>query len=72
VSVNEECGRPVSFANRRETISRLASAIKFYDQNRDLVTAHGIAAREKVRKEYDWDKKGNEMNAIYQNFFRVG
>ena len=72
VSVNQDCGRAVKFGSRRETISRLASAIRFYDENRDLVAVHGLAASRRVREEYDWDKKGEGMNAIYQGFFRGG
>src|SRR4029077_9319461 len=39
--------------------------IRLYDQERDRVRRHGEVARQRVLDEYDWDKKGVQMNECY-------
>jgi hypothetical protein len=65
VSVRENSGIKVPLGSRAQVISGLAAAIKRYDQNRGELQAHGKRARQIVLAEYDWDRKGEQMNAIY-------
>ncbi len=66
MSVNGSCGFRVPLRTRGQVISDLAVAISFYDGHREEVLAHGAAARTRVRENYDWDRKGEAMNAVYQ------
>ncbi|EEF57256.1 glycosyltransferase [Pedosphaera parvula] len=66
VSVKKGAGIQVSLGSRKEVIQGLASALQRYDRNRDMLIEHGRAAREVVLSDYDWDKKGEQLNSIYQ------
>lgn len=66
VAVQEGCGITVPLGTRRQVITDLVAAIRTYDQNRSLMREHGRTAREAILKQYDWDKKGEEMNEVYQ------
>jgi glycosyltransferase involved in cell wall biosynthesis len=66
VLVPTGCGIKVPLAARAQVIAGLAGAIRSYDQNRTAVLDHGKAARAVVLREFDWDKKGAEMNLRYQ------
>lgn len=65
VAVQEGCGLTVPLGRKRQVIADLAVAIRTYDQNRALVRDHGRKAREVILQQYDWDKKGEEMNEVY-------
>ena len=64
--VREDCGVRVPLGPRAQVISSLAAAIRKYDQDRSLVRAQGAAAREVVQSEYDWDRKGAQMDVVYR------
>jgi len=66
VSVRESCGVKVPLTRRAEVIAGLADGIRLYDQDRQRLAEHGRAAREVVIQEYDWDKKGEQMNKVYE------
>lgn len=66
VAVQEGCGLTVPLGRKSQVIADLAMAIRTYDRNRDLVRDHGRKAREVILQQYDWDKKGEEMNDVYQ------
>ena len=66
VSVRESCGVKVPVTRRAEVIAGLADGIRLYDQDRQRLAEHGQAAREVVLQEYDWDKKGEQMNKVYE------
>jgi glycosyltransferase involved in cell wall biosynthesis len=66
MAVREGAGVRVPLGRRRDIIARLADAIQTYDKNRDLLAEHGHASREIVLNDYDWDKKGIQLNAIYE------
>jgi glycosyltransferase involved in cell wall biosynthesis len=66
VAVKENCGAKVSLGKRGEVITGLASAIRFYDGNRKQLGEQGDQAREHILANYDWDKKGEQMNEVYQ------
>ena len=51
---------------RSGVISGLAAAIRYYDKDRHALISDGEAARQSILKNYDWDKKGAQMNEVYQ------
>ena len=67
LSVQENCGFRVPLGPRKTVVAGLASAIEFYDQDRAAVAQHGATARDSVLQNYEWDKKGEQMNEIYQS-----
>jgi len=66
VAVRAGCGIKVPIKSRRQVIEELATAIRFYDKDRQTLLAHGQAARETILERYDWDKKGIQMNDVYE------
>ena len=72
VVVQPGCGVKVPLGPRAAVIAGLAAAICSYDQNRAAILEHGRAARAAILREYDWDKKGAQMNERYQNAFARG
>jgi glycosyltransferase involved in cell wall biosynthesis len=66
VAVRDGCGIRVPIQSRRKVIDGLAAAIRRYDKDRELLLAHGQAARESILKNYDWDKKGEQMSEAYE------
>ena len=65
VVVSAGCGLKVPLGGRAEVIADLAGAIRCYDQNRAAILEHGQTAREVVLREFDWDKKGAQMDERY-------
>jgi glycosyltransferase involved in cell wall biosynthesis len=66
VAVHSDCGFKIPLGSRPHVIAGLADALKQYDRDRLMLEKHGQAAREVVLKEYDWDRKGEQMNERYQ------
>jgi glycosyltransferase involved in cell wall biosynthesis len=67
VGVRDGCGVKVSVEqSRARVIEDLAGAIRRYDQDRQLLLAHGKTARQSILENYDWDKKGNQMKDVYE------
>jgi len=66
VAVREGCGVKVPLGTRQTVIKGLADAIRFYDQDRSRLLAHGRAARQSVLRHYDWQRKASEMDAVYR------
>jgi glycosyltransferase involved in cell wall biosynthesis len=66
LAVKEGTGIKVPLGARKDVVAGLAKGIRFYDQNRQLLLEHGRAAREVILREYDWERKGRELDAIYQ------
>lgn len=67
VAVESGCGLKVPVTSRREVVAGLADAIRKYNSDRKMLESHGKAARETILENYDWDKKGQQMNDVYQN-----
>src|SRR2546425_2534974 len=42
----------------RSVVTELAEAIRTYDRNRELLRAHGTAARRAAIHDFSWDTKG--------------
>ncbi len=66
VAVRAGCGIKVPIKSRRQVIEELATGIRFYDKDRQTLLVHGKAARESILERYDWDKKGIQMNEVYE------
>jgi glycosyltransferase involved in cell wall biosynthesis len=66
VVMQDGCGVKVPLGSRAKVIAGLAAAIRSYDQNREAIQEQGAAARALILREYDWDKKGAQMNERYQ------
>jgi glycosyltransferase involved in cell wall biosynthesis len=67
LAVKDGAGVRVPLGSRKQVISGLAGAFRQYDQNRALLLEHGRTARAIIEQEYDWDKKGLRLNAIYEH-----
>lgn len=67
VAVQGGGGIEVPLGGKTSVIAGLAEAIKKYDQHREVVREHGQKARATILEHYDWDKKGEQMNEVYQN-----
>jgi len=66
MAVQPGCGIKVPIGVRKQVTEGLASAIRQYDQDRQLLFAHGKAARKSILEHYDWDQKGIQMNEVYE------
>lgn len=70
VAVGDDCGFRILPESRRQVIEDLAGAIRYYLHNPAAITDHGEAARNRVLRFYDWDRKGEEMSKLYQEIAR--
>jgi glycosyltransferase involved in cell wall biosynthesis len=66
VAVRDGTGIRVPVNTRRRVTEALAAAIRLYDKDRALLLTHGRAARESILEHYDWNKKGDQMNEVYE------
>jgi hypothetical protein len=65
VAVGENCGVKVPLTSHAQVVAGLAMGIRLYHQERERLSRDGKAARQRVLEEYDWDKKGAQMNECY-------
>ncbi len=65
VAVKKGAGTRIPLGSRQQVIRDLATALRKYDGNRELVVEQGLAAREVIVRHYDWDKKGRSLDTIY-------
>lgn len=72
VAVQDGAGIRVPLGSRQSVIAGLAEAIGRYDKDRTLLARHGAVARQIVADHYDWDKKGEELNKIYEQAVEKG
>lgn len=66
VAVQAGCGIKVPVNSREGVIEGLAAALRRYDKDRQAMLSEGKAARKSILENYDWDKKGEQMNEVYQ------
>jgi glycosyltransferase involved in cell wall biosynthesis len=59
-------GMKIGSGSREEVIRGLAEAIRTYDAQRELLAAHGVAARAHVTAEFTWPHRAAQMDAIYR------
>ena len=69
VAVRDGCGIRVPVQTRHRVIEELAAAIRFYDQDRQALLTHGNAAHASTLEHFDWDKRGDQINAVYNKIF---
>lgn len=72
LAVKEGTGIKVPLGSRKEVVTRLAESIRFYGRHRELLVEHGRAAREAILRDYDWNTKGCELDAVYQKAVAQG
>ena len=72
ISVVEGCGIRVPLGRRKDVVKGIAEGIEYYDNDREKVARHGEAARKTVLLNYDWDRKGEKMNAFYNEALQRG
>jgi glycosyltransferase involved in cell wall biosynthesis len=70
VAVQPDCGIRVPLGPRSSVVAGLAAAIRSYAGDRATLAAHGQAARAAILRRYDWDRKGEEMQACYAEAIR--
>ena len=66
VAVADGCGIKVPLGSREDVIREVAEAMATYDKDRARLAGDGTRARGHILQEYDWDKKGAQMSAYYQ------
>ena len=66
VAVAAGTGIKVPLGKRSEVITRLAAAVGHYVHNRNMVLEQGQNAHASVMQNYEWERKGEAMNRIYQ------
>lgn len=66
IAVAEGCGQKIPLGTRRQVIAGLAEAIQRYEHDEPLRLAHGRAARQTILDRYDWNRKAEQMNEVYQ------
>jgi glycosyltransferase involved in cell wall biosynthesis len=64
--INEECGIKLVPTSPSETVRNLADALERLYLSEDLRIKLGQAARERVEREYHWDKLGDRLMTLYQ------
>jgi glycosyltransferase involved in cell wall biosynthesis len=69
VAVREGCGVKVPIGSRKEIVAALAAAIRMYSEDSAALRRHANQARQVILQEYDWERKGKEMNGIYEEVF---
>ena len=63
--VTERTGIKVAATTPEQAVSDLTAAMTALATDSDLRRAMGDAARERVREEYIWEKKGDRLDALY-------
>lgn len=66
IAVRDGCGVRVPLSSRARVIFGLALAFREYDAHRERVAEHGRKAREVILSDYDWEKKGAQMDEVYR------
>jgi len=67
---NEEAVEGVGISFRNRDIDDLASKLRFALRERNLCTELGEKARERVKKQYNWDKVVDQTEEVYYSLFR--
>ena len=66
LAVRQGCGLKVPLGPRARVLAALAEGIRWCARNRAALAEHGRAARRVVLRDYDWDRKGRQMDQCYQ------
>ena len=65
--VTAECGIKIKPDKPDQVVRDLAAAIETLARDQDLRKRLGEGGRKRIAEVYDWDKKGEEMNRIYEH-----
>ena len=63
--VSDDCGLRVQPGGPEQMVQDLASALKKLAEDKELRLRMGRAARERVRKMFDWNTKGEFLKELY-------
>jgi glycosyltransferase involved in cell wall biosynthesis len=66
--VTDECAIKIRINNPEQIISKLAEALELLASNQKLRKQLGESAKKRVKEVYDWDKKGEIIKKIYQQY----
>ena len=66
LQVTEECGLKVLPRTPEQTVDELAAAMTRLQQNPELRARMGESGRRRAREHFSWDRKGEEMDGIYE------
>ena len=69
LQVTEETGIKVPTVSPEQVVNDLAEAMCFLARDPDLRKRMAEAARRRVKEYFDWNKKGEWMNNLYQKVF---
>ncbi len=68
--VTQETGFKIAPRSPAQAVSDIANAMKSLFLDRDLLARMGQAGQERIRQEYTWDRKAEELNTIYEEVVR--
>jgi len=66
LAVREGSGMKIPIGSRQAVIDGICKAIQAYHGDRQLLLAHSRAARQTILDNYDWDKKGEQLDEVYR------
>jgi glycosyltransferase involved in cell wall biosynthesis len=72
LQVTEECGFKAPVASEEQALSAMAGAMEKLYRNPELLGRMGVAARERARTHFNWARKGERMNALYESVCETG
>jgi glycosyltransferase involved in cell wall biosynthesis len=66
LQVTDQCGFKAPVVSLDQTLSSMAEAMTLLCKNTDLRLRLSAAARERARSQFHWARKGERMNALYE------
>lgn len=72
LQVTEECGFKAPVESEEQVLEAMASAMEKLYRNPELLGRMGSAARERARTHFNWARKGERMNALYESVCETG
>lgn len=69
--VDGECGIKIKPENPEQAVGDMAKALERLYFNKELKIRLGMGAREKIEREYIWDKLGDKLFEIYKKSFLI-
>ncbi len=67
LQVTKECGFKAPVAAEEQLLDAMAGAMEKLYRNPELLGRMGAAARERARTHFNWARKGERMNALYES-----
>jgi glycosyltransferase involved in cell wall biosynthesis len=72
LQVTEECGFKAPVESEEQVLEAMAGAMETLYRNPELLGRMGAAARERARTHFNWSRKGERMNALYESVCETG